>query len=200
MFIELIDLLRCPREHEETWLVAAFSKMDGRFVTQGTLGCPVCNASYEIADGIARFSGEVSEAFAPSVTSDAVMRTAALLNLTRPGSVAVLCGDEANAAEDVSELTQCRIIALNPSAGIEDLERVATVVSVDRIPLASASVDAIAIDACDSLMTDAVRVLRPSGRLTARADAVLPRGLREIARDDHTVVAESVGELVRLSR
>jgi uncharacterized protein YbaR (Trm112 family) len=200
VYIETIDLLRCPRDHEETWLVAAFTGMDGRFVVEGKLGCPVCNASYDIIDGVACFSGEVSDAFAPRVDQDAVVRTAALLNLTRPGSVAVLCGDEANAAEDVSELTQCRVIALNPSANIEDTERVATVVSIDRIPLASSSVDAIALAACATLAADAFRVLRPGGRLTANADIALPSELREIARDDRTVVAESVGEIVTLRR
>ena len=200
MYIETIDLLRCPRDHEETWLVAAFTEMDGRFVVEGKLGCPICNASYQIVDGVACFSGEVSDAFAPRVDQDAVMRTAALLNLTRHGAVAVLCGDEANAAEDVSELTQCRVIALNPSSNIEDTERVATVVSVDRIPLGSASVDAIAIGSCVTLVSDACRVLRPGGRLTANADVALPGELIEIARDDRTVVAESVGPMIPLRR
>ena len=31
----MIDLLRCPREHEETWLVAAFNRMEGRFIVEG---------------------------------------------------------------------------------------------------------------------------------------------------------------------
>lgn len=200
MFIETIDLLRCPRDHEETWLVAAFTEMDGRFVVQGKLGCPICNASYDIIEGIACFGGEVSDAFAPSINQEAVMRTAALLNLTRPGAIAVLCGDEANAADDVSGLAECRVIALNPSANIEDTERVATVVSIDRIPLASSSVDAIALGACSDLASDAPRILKPGGRLTANADIALPAGMREIARDDRTVVAESVGAIVTLRR
>ena len=200
MYIESIDLLRCPQEHEETWLVAAFTRMDGRFVVEGKLGCPICNASYDIVDGIACFSGEVSDAFAPKVDQDAVVRTAALLNLTRPGAVAVLCGDEANAAEDISELTQCRIIALNPSANIEDTERVATVVCANRIPLASSSVEAIALGACAALVSDVARILRPGGRMTANTDIALPRELREIARDDSTVVVESVGAVITLQR
>lgn len=200
MYIETIDLLRCPREHEETWLVAAFTRMDGRFIVEGKLGCPICNASYDILEGMARFSGEVSDAFAPKVGPDAVMRTAALLNLTRPGVVAVLCGDEASAAEDLAELTQSRVIALNPSANIEDTERVATIVCVDRIPLASSSVDAIALGSCAALALDAQRVIRPGGRLTADADIALPAGMREIARDDSTIVLESVGPIIPLRR
>ena len=200
MYIEMIDLLRCPREHEETWLVAAFETMDGRFVIEGKLGCPVCNASYEIVDGVAQFGGIVSDAFAPNITPDQIMRIAALLNLTRPGSLVVLCGTDANAAEDVSELTNCRVIALNPTANIEDSERVATIVTRDRIPLASSSVDAIAIGDCDFLVGEAARVLRPTGRLTAGPSVSLPPGFTELARDDLNVVAELIGELVGIAR
>jgi hypothetical protein len=44
MHIEFIDLLRCPNPHEETWLVAALHRMDGRLVIDAKLGCPVCSA------------------------------------------------------------------------------------------------------------------------------------------------------------
>jgi uncharacterized protein YbaR (Trm112 family) len=200
MFIEMIDLLRCPRDHEETWLVASFTQMDGRFVVHGKLGCPVCSASYDIVDGVAIFGEPASDAFAPVVNPESVMRTAALLNLTRPGSTVILCGDEAIASQEVAELTQCRVIALNPSADIEDTDRVATVTCGGRIPLATASVDAIAIGDRTTFFTDAGRVLRPSARLTARPDASLPGGFRELARDDLNIVAESMGPLVGLSR
>jgi len=196
----MIDLLRCPREHEETWLVAAFTRMDGRFVLEGTLGCPICSASYEITGGVARFGGDVSDAFAPVVSADSVMRTAALLNLMRPGSLAVLCGSEANAAEDLSELTQSRVIALNPASNIEDTERVATVATLDRIPLASSSVDGIAVGDCQSLIGDAARILKPGGRIVAPVTASFPPAFREIARDDQSVVAESIGPLIGIQR
>src|SRR5215207_7787745 len=55
MFIELIDALRCPRTHEESWLVLAAAQIDARHVRDGTLGCPVCRAEYPIHDGIADF-------------------------------------------------------------------------------------------------------------------------------------------------
>jgi uncharacterized protein YbaR (Trm112 family) len=200
VFIEMIDLLRCPRDHEETWLVAAFTTMDGRFVVEGKLGCPVCNASYDVIEGVAHFGGEISEAFAPNVSTESVMRTAALLNLVRPGSLAVLCGSEASAAEDLSELTQTRVIVMNPAASIEDTEHVGTVVTDERIPLASSSVDGIAMGDCHSLLGDALRVLRPSGRLTVSVGAELPSGFREIARDDQCVVAEAIGPLMSLQR
>jgi len=200
MFIEMIDLLRCPREHEETWLIAAFTTMDGRFVVEGKLGCPICNSSYDIVGGVARFGGEISDAFAPNVSPESVMRTAALLNLARPGSLAVLCGSEASAAGDLSQLTECRVIAMNPAANIEDSDHVGTIVTDTRIPLAANSVDAIAIGDCHALLSDASRVLRPSGRLTISSETELPPGFQEIARDDQSIVAEAIGPLVGLQR
>jgi uncharacterized protein YbaR (Trm112 family) len=200
MFIEMIDLLRCPRDHEETWLVASFTEMDGRFVIEGKLGCPVCSASYDIIDGVAIFGGEASDAFAPVVNGESVMRTAALLNVTRPASTVVLCGDEAIPSQEVAELTQCRVIALNPSANIEDTDRVATVTCMDRIPLATASVDAIAIGDCAALLPDAARVLRPGSRITASATTDLPSEFSQKARDEQHVVAESPTTLISLRR
>ena len=196
----MIDLLRCPRAHEETWLVAAFHTMDGRFIVEGKLGCPICNASYDIVDGVARFGGKASEAFAPNVSAESVMRTAALLNLARPGLLAVLCGSEASAADDLSQLTQSRVIAINPTVSLEDTERVGTIVTDERIPLAAASVDAIAIGDCQFLLSDALRVLRPSGRLTVSSVMETPPGFRELARDDQCIVAEAIGPLVGLQR
>ena len=44
MFIELVDALRCPATHEESWLVARRSAHGGAARLEGTLGCPVCRA------------------------------------------------------------------------------------------------------------------------------------------------------------
>ena len=52
MFIELVDALRCPRTHEESWLVLAASRIEARHIQEGALGCPVCRAEYPIRDGI----------------------------------------------------------------------------------------------------------------------------------------------------
>ena len=51
MFIELVDSLRCPNDHAETWLVATCDAMRGRDIVTGTLGCPICRAQYAIVDG-----------------------------------------------------------------------------------------------------------------------------------------------------
>src|SRR4051812_10451294 len=100
MHIELIDLLRCPVDHEETWLVAAFTKLDGRDVVEGKLGCPICRAEYPIRNGIGYFGGEI----AADESSEEVMMTAAFLDLTSPGKTVLLAGAFGNLSAEISDL------------------------------------------------------------------------------------------------
>lgn len=203
MHIELIDLLRCPRDHEETWLVAAFTTIQDRVVEEGKLGCPVCNAAYPIEFGVVDFASEpgliASCTGEAQPDEEAAIRLAAFLNLTRPGSVAVLHYDHAALANLVSELTQCRVLALDPAVRVIDTELTASVHSDSRIPLGTSSVDAVALS--DSrYLEDAARVLRQGGRLLAPANLTLPPGLTELARDDANVVAEAHGPVISLRR
>jgi len=207
MHIEFIDLLRCPKPHEETWLVAALYNMDGRLVIEAMLGCPNCAAEYSIRDGIAMFSEHESSdsAIQNSPQDDAAERIAAFLDLTGPGKIVLLAGNEAASAEALSELADARIIALNSPPGSQTpfSERVAEVRARTPIPLASRSLDGIALDEAHTspeIISEAARLLRPRGRLLAAARAGLSPEFRELARDENHVVAEYVGELVSLRR
>jgi uncharacterized protein YbaR (Trm112 family) len=201
MHIELIDLLRCPKDHEETWLVAALSAVQDRFVIKGKLGCPVCGASYSISKGVADLQilpGDHSVSHI-ELNSDEAVRVAALLNLTRPGSVAVLEGDYAGLSQAVSEMTDCKIIAVNPRKPVEDSESVAIVLCDAKIPLASDSVIG-AVCASAELIQDVPRILRNGARALLPVDCVIPAGLVEVTRDDRNILAESVGAIVELRR
>jgi uncharacterized protein YbaR (Trm112 family) len=201
MHIELIDLLRCPKDHEETWLVAALNAIEDRIVIKAKLGCPVCGSSYFISRGIADLRTNQADITAEpaDANSNVAVRIAALLNLTRPGSLAILQGKYASDASDISEMTNARVIALNSSARVDDSELVASVLSEQRIPFATASVDGLALDDIE-LLPDAARVLRPGGRLIVNATSSLPPGITEIARDDQNIVGESAGEVLQLRR
>ena len=52
MFIELTDHLRCPAEHEESYLVLLPERMEDRSVREGRLGCPLCGRTYAVVDGV----------------------------------------------------------------------------------------------------------------------------------------------------
>src|SRR5215208_3855169 len=112
MFIELVDHLRCVRPHEDTWLVAAARRMEGRHIDEGTLGCPICRAEYPIRGGVADFRGEgAGAAAAPTESGDAplpdeseVMRAGALLGLSESGGVVLLAGTWGAIAGAIAEI------------------------------------------------------------------------------------------------
>jgi len=198
MHIELIDLLRCPEPHEETWLVAAFNKIDGRNIIEAKLGCPVCRREYLIHEGIGIFGGDVS---ADSREEDATT-TAAFLDLTSPGKTILLAGAFGFVADEIVEMTQSRAISLNaPRKGSN--ENVAAIMTASRIPLASSSLNGVALDSRHStqfLIAESARILRPGGRLLMSGDTPLTSDFRQLARDEKHVVAERIGDLTTLQR
>ena len=189
-------------------MVAAFNKMDGRFVVDGKLGCPICSANYEIRAGIADLRLDLAEhPVAPeqpetNTDDDAALRAAALLGLTNPNSLVLLVGAAASLSESISGLTEARVMAINPLHPVTDTERIASIRVNDRLPFAPVSVDAIMLDESspDSLSRDAGRVLRQGGRLVGPSTFKIDGQFRELARDERNVVAESVGQLISLSR
>ena len=201
MHIELIDLLRCPRDHEETWLVAALNAVQDRFVLKAKLGCPVCGASYSISKGVADLRTDPLDASTAATDPDheAALRIAALLNLTVPNSVVILEGAHAAFAQQISDMTECKVIALNPSGPIDDSETVATVLCNARIPFASDTIAGVAFESVE-LIHDIPRVLRQGGRALLPVNTSIPTGLVEITRDMQNVLAESVGAMVKLRR
>ena len=124
------------------------------------------------------------------------------MGLTNPDALVVLTGESAKLGRRVSELSESRVIALNPAHAVQETERLAVVLMDSRFPLTPFSVDGMVLDgsAGPALSTDAGRVLRQGGRLVAPAATALGAGFRVLARDDIQVVAESVGQLVSISR
>jgi uncharacterized protein YbaR (Trm112 family) len=206
MFIELVELLRCTRPHEESWLVAALDRVEDRIILAGRLGCPVCSSEYEIRDGIVELDRdppdhESGDWVAPVPTDP--WRLAALLDLRPPASVAVVEAAEPDAVEALLEIFTGSIIVVNPLVPPAPRERLAVLRSRGRIPLRSLSADAVAVRGSNErLLLDAVHVLRAGGRLLAPASAPLPQGTREIARDEHEWVAvrETGGAPIQLRR
>lgn len=203
MFIELIDLLRCPVPHEDSWLVAAFTEMDGRFVRKGKLGCPVCSNTYPIIDGTAHFApaGSPGAGVPSAVSEEEVVRAAALLGLTRPGAILVVMGSAVALATQLAEMTDSKLIVVNPRIQMDETERVGIVTAGDRIPLADNSADGMIMDDSSiSLIPEAARLLRTGGRIVAGAAAEPGPRFHELARDERNVVAESRGPMVGLTR
>jgi uncharacterized protein YbaR (Trm112 family) len=189
MFIELIDVLRCPNAHEESWLVLASRRIDGRDVMEGVLGCPVCEAEYPIADGIVQFaSASRSNAVVQPSAEEEALRLAALLDLAAPGGYAVIAGTPGKNAPHLRTFTDVPLLLVNPPRGTEMGNGVSGMtIESDwaTLPLAPSSARAIALDDTTTpvQLRAALRVVRPSGRVLAPIGLSVPDGVSELARD-----------------
>ncbi|MBA3656551.1 MAG: hypothetical protein H0W69_04275 [Gemmatimonadaceae bacterium] len=205
MFIEAIDKLRCTQEHEDSWLVAKFVEMRDRDFWEGELGCPVCEARYPVKDGIVYFSpisSKVQSGTPETHSPDELTALAAMLDLSAVERTVVLCGQWAAFAPALSEVSQPHLFMLNGSNPGMPVERIYTLVSEGVIPLATSSVDAIALDAGSTpeLLKSALKVLREGGRLIGRTGVRVPVEVLLLASDDNNWVAQKKSEFIPLRR
>jgi hypothetical protein len=193
MFVELLEKIRCPRDHEASPLIAAASKTVDRHIIEGTLGCPVCHAEFEVRNGALELGGSfIQPMLAPDALSDEkMMRTAALLGLDERGGLYVLDFISSYFASGLAELSpHSMFVALSGSAGIEGASAV-IVGNGEDIPLAAGCARGIVLDrATPKLLRAAVQALAPGGRLVAPAHAAVPPGISEVARDREQWVGE----------
>jgi uncharacterized protein YbaR (Trm112 family) len=213
MFIELVDALRCPTPHEESWLVVAADRLHARHIVDGVLGCPVCHASYPIWHGVVDFCGAAPQfasatvstsseptSSAPSaVTADAGERLAAQLDLRDALGFAVLLGDWGAYAAALLEHGACPLVLVDPPTWVEARPGLSILRTAGPIPIAAGAARAVAIDAEGrrgesdrhaQRVESAVRAVRTKGRVVGAASLPLPPGVREIARDSEVWVAE----------
>ncbi len=187
MFVELIELLRCPRVHEEAQLVAAASRTEARHIVDGILGCPVCNAEFPIVNGVVRIEEPETATPWEEPSAEVGMRLAAFLELTDARGFALLCGRWAAHADVIQRLTETSLILVNPPPRLPSDIAAGVVLAREVIPFAAGSARAAAIaeTASPEFARSAVRAVRPGGRLVGSAALAVPAGVSEIARDEH---------------
>ena len=63
MHLDLVDHLRCPREHPgldgTVALVCVPVRIDGRILHEAMLGCPTCHAQFAVIDGVMVFGDDL---------------------------------------------------------------------------------------------------------------------------------------------
>src|SRR5690606_17499657 len=109
MFVELVDLLRCPHPHEDSWLVLAARRTVDRHVLEGMLGCPVCAREYTVLEGVADLRVDATVAVPPAervpASDELAVMIAAFAGLTEPGGTVLLGGGLAHVADALARLT-----------------------------------------------------------------------------------------------
>jgi uncharacterized protein YbaR (Trm112 family) len=166
MFIELTDHLRCPEDHDESFLVLLPDQMEGRSVRTGQLGCPVCGRTFSIKDGVVEL-GDPSEPAAAGTRLDADALTA-LAGFHGPGGYFALVGSLGALAPEMLELNPgVALVAINPPSDVTDAPGV-SVIRAGRIPLKTRSMRGVALGrpyADDrSWIDEAARVVLPGLR------------------------------------
>lgn len=195
MHAELIDALRCPQPHADSWLVAMATRTLDRDLLEGTLGCPVCRAEYPIAGGVVRFAAPLPVTPAPAPAGgmdEEAMRLAALLDLTDARGVALLLGAWGALAPAVQGIAPSRLLLLDPPDGVPLGSGIFAMEAGSAVPLAAGSVHAAAIDASHGSPAQVgavVLAVKPGGRIVAPLAVPLPSGVAEIARDGRVWVA-----------
>jgi uncharacterized protein YbaR (Trm112 family) len=144
LFIELTDHLRCPEDHEQSFLVLLPDKMEGRSVLTGQLGCPVCGRTYEVRDGSVDFGGAPAGAEESDTALDAAAVTA-LTGLHGPGGYLTLVGEVASMWQEIAGLHPgIALVAVNPPTGVADAPGI-NVLRAARLPLKSGSMRGVVL-------------------------------------------------------
>jgi len=170
--------------------------MTDRAIAEGVLGCPTCGAEYPVRDGVAIFGAGTTVARNYSIppSMDRALRVAGLLSLgtQSPGGV-LLAGEWAVHADLILQLVRVPLYLVDAAPALAGDAPVARLVVDDSLPLSAGSLRGAAFDqgaASPGRLADAVRALRPGGRLIAPASLRVPPGMTELARDEDDWLAE----------
>jgi uncharacterized protein YbaR (Trm112 family) len=188
VFIEIVDSLRCPNEHADTWLVASCDTMDERRIVEGRLGCPVCRAEYPIRAGAVYFDESPVTTDVPVAPAEEGERLAAFLDLTDARGFAVLEGAFAAYAPGVAAIAPTQLVLLNPRAMVDPQPGISVVFSARGAPFATGSARAVAGNSDWAERLGAV--VSPGGRVVAPAGTPTPHGVALLAGDERLWVGE----------
>ncbi|MEO7962661.1 MAG: hypothetical protein ABIT38_01995 [Gemmatimonadaceae bacterium] len=201
MFIELVELLRCTVQHEDSWLVARIDRLKGRHIIAGSLGCPVCQSQYPIDDGVVdmarghrQLQSSADDVFAAMTepSDDDVARAAALLSLSEPGGTVVLSGAAGKLADALEQLTPVNLLLVSPTPDVSTDPARSVIQAAGRLPVAAGVLKGVladSISATPDFLEAAQRALITGGRLVAPASSTVPAGVEELARDAREWVA-----------
>jgi uncharacterized protein YbaR (Trm112 family) len=195
MFIELTDHLRCPSDHDESFLVLLPDRMDGRSVRTGHLGCPVCGRTFQLVDGVL----DIGDAPAPDVGSGTVLDAdalTALVGLRGSGGYLTLVGPVASLAGEFAELNPgVALVAVNPPAEVSDTPEL-SVLRGASLPLKSGSVRGVVLGrpfADDPYwVAEAARVVLPGLRVVGEGNDPAPDLIDLLASADGVWVGTKV--------
>ena len=198
MLLELTEILRCPRDHEESFVVCVAHRSEGRHVVAGVVGCPVCLAEFPIRDGELEFAAHPGAPVPPPEREGAEVLTAdalaTFLDLRGPGGYVVLAGGAGRLAPALTDLLPgVHHVVVNAPRDAARSPDCSYVSCPDRIPVKAAQVRAVVLGAgCTGgpWPAEAARVLLRGLRVVIEDERASPDGISELARGAGVFVGE----------
>jgi uncharacterized protein YbaR (Trm112 family) len=204
VLLQLVDILRCPADHEESALVLSADAWQDGLLRSGRLGCPVCLRQYPIRGRQVDFTGP--ESASPEAQPvghrdpNQALRLAAQLALMGPGGFVLLEGSHAAHAAALAALSEVVVLVVGFQSEVPEGAFGLRVAS--RLPLASGSVRGVAVAAPAIPLDELVRVVQPQGRLVLPTTATPPEGAEIVAQDDRDMVltVRGIPQVLQLRR
>lgn len=196
MLRDLLDGLRCPHLHEESWLVAMVHEANGPELISADLACPVCGQEFLVRGGVAHFGDAPVPATNTADDEPDALRVAALLGAADGALPVLLAGHYARAGRRLADLTALAQVWINSHPDVHTVpgcSPIALPPDVVLLPLGVATLSAAALDAEHTdprFLASVVRAVKTGGRLVAPVQTPLPEGVKELARDATEWVAE----------
>jgi uncharacterized protein YbaR (Trm112 family) len=200
MHIELTEMLRCPEQHREEYLVLSTGEVRQRMVRSGILGCPVCHREYPVIKGIVDFTANAQRETEtpPHVSrfpSPDAATLQALLELSGSGGYVVLVGGAARHAEPLGALMPgVHFVGVNAPAGQHELAVLSLLTADHSIPLRSAIARGVVVGddlATSPWLVEAHRVLLRGRRFVVETEEPdLPIGLSKLAAENGVWVGQ----------
>lgn len=209
MHITLTDHLACPACGPESGLVLLADRLEERRVLEGRLGCPACRRNYPIRRGYAELrldaaaavAGLGAEAWEGAGARERALRLGGLMELAEARGFAVVTGaDVAPAAAALAELVPgLEVVTTAPElAELPEREGVSRLGVAGALPIRTRTMRAAALAGAAVPVSEAVRVVRPTGRVVVEvapseadgvAAALESAEARVVAREGGTLVA-----------
>lgn len=195
MFIELTEILRCPADHEESYVVCVPIEMDGRRVIRGGIGCPMCHAEYRIVDGVVYFGTEGAERPGAATRPDyGATALQAFIDLEGKGGYAMLVGSAARLGPEIAALIPgVHFFGVNPPEDVPPSAAFSVLRCPRALPVKTQSVRAVVLGAdyaAEPWVSDGVRVLLKGLRLVVEDERASLAGIAELARGAGILVGE----------
>jgi len=195
LFIELTDHLRCPNQHDESFLVLLPDSMEGRSVRTGTLGCPGCGRTFQLKDGVL----DTGDAPVPESASGSALDAdglTALVGLSGPGGTHQRHIAAGALWSGVAELNPgVALVAVNPPASVADGDGV-SVIRSGRLPLKTGSMRGVVLSRPfaddEGWVREAVRAVLPGLRVVGEGNDPPPEEVELLASADGVWVGTKV--------